>query len=406
MKNRFTLFLFLLSTLASAQWQAFSTFYSYYYFSSDFIGQDTIFIVGFDNTNGTGKIVNTLDGTTWSDQVLPANTPQLFAVKFVTKNIGFAAGQNGTILKTTNLGLNWFNLNSGTTQQLTGLWFIDKDTGYACGSNGTILKTTNSGASWNSLATNTGMIVHSICFPTTKIGYAVAYSNPLTSGTILKSTDYGNSWAAQNSPQFGSLTIRGQKVLFLNKDTGYVVGLSGAILKTYNGGIIWTQVGVGQTIYNLNNIAITPTANVILCGGQGTILKSTDFCNTITDGGSVATTIDYETVNMLNDSLGYMFGTNGGALRTISVFSFIEESFKTTSATIFPNPTSNILNIVCKKNISEISIINADGKNIFTEKFSTNTFSAKINLSQVKSGTYFLSIMYGGKIEIKKILIQ
>jgi len=61
----------------------------------------------------------------------------------------------GTIFKTTDAGLSWFTVPSGTTEALKSIHFADQNTGYVVGSSGTILKTTNAGASWVHLTTPT-----------------------------------------------------------------------------------------------------------------------------------------------------------------------------------------------------------------------------------------------------------
>ncbi len=69
----------------------------------------------------------------------------LNSVDFINENIGYAVGNNGLILKTTDGGKNWENQPSGTDCNLNAVYFINKNIGYAVGYNGTILKTVNGG---------------------------------------------------------------------------------------------------------------------------------------------------------------------------------------------------------------------------------------------------------------------
>ncbi len=71
------------------------------------------------------------------------------------------------------------------------------------------------------------------------------------------------------------------------------------------------------------------------------------------------------------------------------------------SFSIYPNPVKNILNITNIIN-SEILISNLSGKIIYT-KTNCNE-SEKINLSNVKSGIYFIKIKNKNKIFIKKFI--
>src|SRR5688572_16004426 len=74
-------------------------------------------------------------------------------VKFINAATGFSAGDYGTILKTTNGGVNWVSQVSGITQDLKSVSFPNSSTGYTAGyySTAAVLKTTNGGANWVSL---------------------------------------------------------------------------------------------------------------------------------------------------------------------------------------------------------------------------------------------------------------
>ncbi len=80
----------------------------------------------------------------WS--VLYTDTSRnLNSVCFIDDNTGYAVGQNGAIIKTTNGGKKWVSQLSGTGFDLNAVYFINKNIGYAVGYNGTILKTINGG---------------------------------------------------------------------------------------------------------------------------------------------------------------------------------------------------------------------------------------------------------------------
>jgi hypothetical protein len=70
-------------------------------------------------------------------------------VTFIDDNIGFVCGAGGRIAKTTDAGVNWTVLNSGTTRNLYAIDFIDSNIGWATGDQNTILKTTDGGNTWS-----------------------------------------------------------------------------------------------------------------------------------------------------------------------------------------------------------------------------------------------------------------
>ena len=93
------------------------------------------------------------EGWFWQNP-LPQGNP-LVSVSFIDSETGWAIGNLGTILKTTNGGENWINQTSGTTQYLIGVSFTDANNGTAVGSGGTILRTTDGGDNWVSQSSGT-----------------------------------------------------------------------------------------------------------------------------------------------------------------------------------------------------------------------------------------------------------
>ena len=61
------------------------------------------------------------------------------------------------------------------------------------------------------------------------------------SGVILKSTDGGSSWTSLTSRVSTTL----YKVAFLSTTVGFVVGKGGVLLKTSNGGSTWSPKTTG-----------------------------------------------------------------------------------------------------------------------------------------------------------------
>ena len=80
---------------------------------------------------------------------------------------------------------------------LYSVHFPDVNTGYAVGNIGTIVKTTDGGTTWNSQSSGTSYFLYSVYFPDTNIGYAVG-GDPLGNfGNILKTTNGGTTWTGQ-----------------------------------------------------------------------------------------------------------------------------------------------------------------------------------------------------------------
>jgi photosystem II stability/assembly factor-like uncharacterized protein len=63
----------------------------------------------------------------------------LFDVKFVDAQEGWAVGGEGTIIHTTDGGGHWSSERSGTPHQLERVFFTDKAHGWAVGFGGTVV---------------------------------------------------------------------------------------------------------------------------------------------------------------------------------------------------------------------------------------------------------------------------
>nr|MCU0294777.1 YCF48-related protein [Candidatus Nanopelagicales bacterium] len=77
---------------------------------------------------------------TWTAQ--NSSGPTLFDVAFTDTSHGWAVGDGGTILATSDGGATWTAQSSGTTENvLYGVAFTDASHGWAVGGGGTILAT-------------------------------------------------------------------------------------------------------------------------------------------------------------------------------------------------------------------------------------------------------------------------
>src|SRR5205807_5764390 len=87
----------------------------------------------------------------------------------------------------------WQNpLPQGNT--LYGVSFTDANTGTATGDNGTIIRSTDGGNSWAIQSSGTTSTLYGVSFTDLNNGTGVG-----ASGTILRTTDGGNSWVGQTS---------------------------------------------------------------------------------------------------------------------------------------------------------------------------------------------------------------
>lgn len=217
-----------------------------------FVDSNIGYAVGGGNNQGQHIILKTINGgTSWVTQTgtTSPNDLTFYSVFFTDANTGYIVGESGiwgTILKTTDGGINWIQQNSGSHSHLNSVFFIDPNVGYIVGDDGVILKTINGGTNYTSQVSGTSRGLSSVYFLNADIGYAVGEF-----GTILKTVNGGVNWIIQPS----GTTFNLNSVYFKN-NVGYAVGEGGIILKNNTGALDMKENIINKliTIYpNPNN---------------------------------------------------------------------------------------------------------------------------------------------------------
>jgi photosystem II stability/assembly factor-like uncharacterized protein len=228
-----------------------SVFENEVFYTVDFPTEDIGFIGG-DN------IYRTLDGgDTWTLQYISGWNNMIHSISFPIAPKGIAVGENGLILRTTNMGFTWTPSESGTDYTLFSVCMPDIDTGYIVGDR-VFLKTVNGGESWT--LTPMTYFLRDVYFVDTQTGFATGNEN------ILKTTNGGTTWV-DITPNGNEYSIR--CVHFYDSDTGYVGGgtynTHTLLLKTNDGGLHWTEEDI-PTGYPIECIYVT-SVNKVYAGG-------------------------------------------------------------------------------------------------------------------------------------------
>jgi len=159
--------------------------------------------------------------------------------------------------------------------------------GWAVGSGGSgglllsyVLRTTNGGAHWVPLAlpNPTGVSLNGVCFVNETTGWIVG-----ASGLIYKTTNGGDTWIQQASGTGRRLS----KVCFIDADRGWITGgwqdgSSYLVLRTINGGTTWENRSFGTTCYSCEDIVFADALNGWI-GGYDNALNAHVHCSN--DGG-------------------------------------------------------------------------------------------------------------------------
>jgi photosystem II stability/assembly factor-like uncharacterized protein len=155
-------------------------------------------------------------------------------VFFINNFTGWTGGFSTGIKKTTDAGFTWVQQVMHLPNQYnTDIYFSNEQNGFLIlgfnGWYGNLYTTTNSGINWNQY--NLPYYVTSISFPNENTGYMLAQIFPIQ--YVSKTTDGGINWILHNI----SPTKYFHELFFSSVNTGWVVGDSGVIFKTTNGGV-------------------------------------------------------------------------------------------------------------------------------------------------------------------------
>ncbi len=204
-------------------------------------------------------------GWFWQNPLPQGN--HLRGVDFINSTTGYAVGEGGTVIKTTNAGLNWLNVSMTFPVYLESIDFLNVDIGYAATAFATIVKTTNGGHDWTTSLNVPNSSMHSI--------FVLDENNIYATGAaaFYKTTNGGINWFSFSTGYYSTGLY---DVNFLNVNTGFIVGFPDVVLKTTNGGDNWVNTvsftGIQQSYQSIkvvnNNIFIT---------NRGQILKSTNL---------------------------------------------------------------------------------------------------------------------------------
>lgn len=166
----------------------------------------------------------------------------------------------------------WTELNPKVPRvTYIGLYFINKDTGWACGESGAVIKTTNGGIDWSISETPINNLLLKTHSYNGQIVLVAGFD-----GLILRSGDEGNTFQQVTSGVGTGYDLWG--VQMLNDTLGWVCGLNNTLLKTTNGGLSWLHINTG---FNYNYWAlsfINEQYGMIPCD-SGKVLKTTDGGN-------------------------------------------------------------------------------------------------------------------------------
>jgi photosystem II stability/assembly factor-like uncharacterized protein len=242
-------------------------------------------------------------GNNWSQ--LASNTSSLnwlFAADFIAPRVGIIAGRAGTILRPSptadSLRINP-RITSETfraVQNFTGSPVI-----YAAGLGGIAVKSTNNGLTWSSLTLPSGInTMSAISFTDPDHGVMVG-----TNGKVNYTSNGGTSWVPYTfgTSRFWGVDIKGKY--------GYGGNSSGTIIRTTDGGAVWTNFSSAGGMYIYDVDVVNDSVAFIATGLQeNSIYRTKDYGVTwdLMYNTSIASLFS---VAFANDTVGFAAGQQG-----------------------------------------------------------------------------------------------
>jgi photosystem II stability/assembly factor-like uncharacterized protein len=224
-----------------------------------------------------------------------------WGVDFVNADTGWAVGEGGAIIKTTNGGDKWIWYESGVENTLRTVASVNNGQRViAAGDGGIIIISEDGGESWNTVSSGTTDNIWNMQMITEEIGWMVGEG-----GTALKTSDGGLTWIQQPMPY---PTAPYWDLSFIDTLFGYVCSSSGIVLKTTNGGGNWIIQVAGDT-RSLWTICAIDTLRVSGGGFAGKLVYTTD-------GGSswlsaAGASVNANKIKFINNNKGFLASDGG-----------------------------------------------------------------------------------------------
>ncbi len=223
-----------------------------------------------------------------------------FGIQFVNKDTGWAVGNLGALIKSTDGGQSWTVIQTNTTKPILKVRSFNGQIVIASGFDGLILRSTNAGETFTQITSGVTGDMWGLQMLNDTLGWACGNVN-----SLIKTTDGGQSWQRIFTPGY---TSDYWWLEFLNENYGFIAG-NGYVLRTSDGGINWDIIPAGDS-YPLFCLDVIDSLHIAAAGYGGTNysaknLYSSNGGNTWLNGGDL-TTEAVNCIQYINPDTGYL----------------------------------------------------------------------------------------------------
>lgn len=296
------------------------------------------------------------NGNTWVAGSPPVTPVALNSVQKVNLGSWFSIGEDGTLLKSTNLGDDWTEISNNLTAELVKFHFRTDLIGCVIDANGSLYKTLDGGNVWTqisrTLSTTSITGMKDLSFISETDGFAVNGT-----GFVIKTVNGGASWdEVSPDPALTAITT----IYFKDGDYGFIGGLgSGTSLNnklylTIDGGATFNPVGtitslpVGATIKDIYFTTVLPSGwlintSLILDNGQvwhipvideAAPLSAAGYWTDLTLTAPLSSGTPFSEFHFTSSSSGHLLGAGGNYYTSTDGAIWSAGSSITTSASL------------------------------------------------------------------------
>jgi len=303
-------------------------------------------------------------------------------VKFISPTKALIVGDNGKMLLSSDQGNNWQDISDQYQEDLLNISLLNENYGWVSGDY-CFKITTDEGNSWTFRSSNNDG--NRVFIYNASLMYKMGWTHLPPPGYeplmhIEKSTDLGNSWTPQNAPHNIGYW---KSIFFCSSQIGYILKDFG-FLYTTNQGTDWSENSFLNN--NMNSIYFIDSTTGWVVGTDGWILKTTN-------GGGIFTYVkNEEKILVKGFSLSQNYPNPFNPITTIKY-----------SIGDVTSPAGNSIYLV---QLKFFDVLGNEIATLVNKEQPTGNYSIVFNGSSLATGVYFYRLSAGNFIKTNKLILM